>query len=106
MHGLTKTPEYRLFLQAKARAKQKGIPFNLEIKDIIIPTNCPVLGIALKRGGGKPCRQSPSVDKIRPELGYVRGNVRVISWRANLLKSNGTAEELRLVAEDAERLSI
>ena len=41
---------------------------------------------------------SPSVDRIRGELGYVRGNICVISWRANKLKADATAEELEAIA--------
>jgi hypothetical protein len=29
-----------------------------------------------------------------PSLGYVRGNVEVISWRANSLKRDGTLDEM------------
>jgi hypothetical protein len=42
---------------------------------------------------------SPSLDKINPELGYVPGNVAIISYRANRIKNNGTAEEHRLIAD-------
>ena len=103
-HGMTGTPEYDMLIHAKDRAKQKGLSFNLEIQDIVIPARCPVLGIELKVAVGKAGKNSPSLDKIKPALGYVRGNVRVISWRANLLKNNATAAELRLVAIDAEKL--
>jgi len=47
--------------------------------------------------GARP--DSPSVDRIRPELGYVPGNVAVISVKANFIKGNATAAEIRLVAE-------
>jgi hypothetical protein len=94
----------RMLHGARGRAKKFGTPFNLEIQDIIVPTHCPVLGIELHRGEGRQTSASPSLDRIKPELGYVRGNVRVISNRANTLKNNASAAELRLVADDAERL--
>jgi len=93
----------RMFYRTKFAAGVKGIPFNLELTDIVIPEFCPVLGLPLKCGKDKACDNSPSLDKIVPELGYVKGNVRVISQRANLLKSNATLEELRLVYEDAKK---
>ena len=37
---------------------------------------------------------SPTLDRIVPELGYVPGNVAVISWKANRLKGNNTDPEL------------
>ena len=41
---------------------------------------------------------SPSLDRIVPELGYVTSNVRVISWRANAIKRNACADEIEAVA--------
>lgn len=103
-HGKTGTPEYAMLKHCANRAKDAGLPFNLEIQDIVIPARCPVLGIELRPAKGRPDHNSPSLDKIIPSLGYVRGNVRVISWRANLLKNNGTPAELRLVANDSDAL--
>lgn len=84
-----------LLKQAKIRAKAKGVPFSITKSDVPIPDFCPVLGIPIlhnTRGGFNP--NSASIDRIIPELGYVPGNVMVISLRANLLKRDGTAEEL------------
>jgi hypothetical protein len=103
-HGLYGTPAYDLWTHAKERAKRFGLPFNLEVQDIVIPTRCPVLGIELHPTAGVPGPNSPSIDKIVPALGYVRGNIRVISHRANMLRNNASAAELRLVANDAEQL--
>jgi hypothetical protein len=86
-------PEKVLLSLAKSRAIRDNIPFDITIEDIVIPEVCPVLGIPMFRGNGKPCNNSPSLDKIIPEKGYVKGNVRVISHRANALKGDGTAEE-------------
>lgn len=94
-------PVRYLFLHAQARAKKAGIVFTLSRDDIVIPEFCPVLGLKLEWGVGRRAsanRNSPSVDRIVPELGYVPGNVRVISNRANHLKNNATAAELMRVA--------
>lgn len=94
--------------QAKRRAKRDGLPFSLALDDVPeVPVSCPVLGIPLvpnKKAG--PIDTSPSLDRICPSLGYVAGNVRVISFRANRLRSDATAEELRAIASDAERLAL
>jgi hypothetical protein len=58
-----------------------------------------VLGVALSQGNGKLHMSSPSLDRIRPELGYVPGNVAVISYKANAIKQGATPEELRAVAD-------
>ena len=88
-------PEYLILWNAKHRATRKNLEFSLELSDIVIPTHCPVFGIPM---------ESPSLDRIDSSLGYVRGNVRVISKRANSLKSNGTLRELQLIYEDALRI--
>lgn len=97
-----------ILCRCKYRAKKKGIPFNLTLEDIVIPDNCPVLGIPLDRAGigEKGARpDSPSIDRISPELGYTKGNVRIISHRANTLKANATLEEMELVLSDLRKLN-
>lgn len=104
-HGKTDTVEYRLLLGAKKRAQRKGLSFNLSVFDIPnIPERCPLLNIPLSPGDGRMCDNSPTLDRIVPELGYVPGNVRILSWRANRLRSDATAAELLALAEDAVRI--
>jgi len=81
---------------AKQRAKKYGLPFDITYKDIVIPECCPYLGIKLV-----PFSEwsSPSLDKIIPELGYVKGNIQVISTKANTMKNNATQAELVRFAE-------
>lgn len=96
-------PEAYLLCLAKHRAKRFGIPFNLTIADIHIPEFCPIFPyIKLEDGHGRGYLRKdsiPSLDKIIPEKGYVQGNVWVISWKANRLKSNATLEELELLVK-------
>jgi len=84
---------------AKVRAQEQGVPFSLTTKDFDVPNFCPILGIKLEPGEKKLWDGSPSLDKIIPSLGYVPGNVRVISMRANRIKQNATSEELRMIAD-------
>lgn len=83
---------------AKVRAKKSGISFSLTREDISIPEICPVLGIKLQRGSIQQRDASPSIDRIIPELGYVPGNIAIVSYRANRIKNNGTVEEHRRIA--------
>lgn len=81
----------------KYRAKKKGLEFNLEIGDLPIPEFCPVLGMRLVIGLGVEYRtepNAPSVDRFDNAKGYVKGNVRVISNRANMLKKDATLQEM------------
>jgi hypothetical protein len=88
-----------MLINARRRAKRDGLAFDLTLEDIHIPQHCPVLGIRLARGkNGRQCRTSPSLDRVIPRRGYTRGNVLVVSWRANELKKNATPEELERVA--------
>jgi len=83
---------------ARARARRKKLPFNLTYTDISIPEVCPVLGIPLIRGVGALSDNSVSIDKIIPSLGYIPGNVIIISYKANRIKSSATPEELFKIA--------
>lgn len=78
----------------------KGLEFSLTEADLVIPTHCPILGIELAYnfGKGRALANSFSLDRIDNTKGYVPGNVAVISWRANMIKSSGTAEEHRRIA--------
>mgnify|MGYP003680884614 FL=1 len=98
--------EQRVVTRIKSRCKAKGIPFDLDVTDVIPPEVCPVLGIKLvlhNQGRGYHS-DSASVDRIDPTKGYTKGNVRVISARANLLKNDATSDELRLVLKDLEEI--
>ena len=84
--------------RAKGRSKEQNVPFNLTEEDIIIPEICPVLGIKIEVGeGSKPSPNSPTLDKLIPEKGYVKGNVNIISHKANTIKNDATLEELEKV---------
>ena len=85
--------------RAMWRARKGGYACTITVEDILIPEFCPLLGIRLERSSGRHAPGSPSLDKIKPELGYVPGNVRVISHRANTIKHNATLEELRTLTE-------
>lgn len=85
----------------KHRAKQRGLEFNLEYEDVVIPEVCPVFGFPLvtsvgQGAGGK--FNSPSLDRIDSNKGYIKGNVQVISNLANSMKSTASPEQLKMFA--------
>lgn len=90
-------PEKYLWKSAKTRAERDGKEFLIEISDIVIPEFCPALGIKLSgvREGGRPKFSTPSLDRKDNSLGYIKGNIFVISWRANQLKSNMSILEMK-----------
>jgi len=88
-----------LYEGAKRRGKKEGVPFDITIDDIVIPEVCPVLGIPIEVGGPPNHSNLPSLDRFVPDKGYVKGNVSVISLRANSLKKNASTEEVRRLLE-------
>ena len=92
-------PASWMLASCKARAKKFKIEFDLEKEDIIIPEFCPVLGIKLIMAKGKMNHNSPTLDRINNNLGYIKGNVCVISWRANSLKSDADSNEIKLILD-------
>lgn len=92
-------PERYMHSRAKSRAKKRGLDFNIEQSDINIPIICPILGIPIikeyvKGRKAAPTPNSPSLDRIDNSKGYTKGNVRVISHKANTMKHNATKNEL------------
>jgi len=104
-NGKPGSVRYELWRGAKARAKQLGLPFDLSLDDVRVPDLCPILGIplAVNVGGKAGCPNSPSLDRVIPSRGYIQGNVRVISHRANTLKNDGTLEEFRAILRYMEK---
>lgn len=88
------TSRWQLWKNAKDRADKNNIPFDIRPVDIVVPSYCPILGMQLKSHKGAMQDNSPTVDRIIPEKGYTKGNIVVVSNRANRLKSNATLEEL------------
>lgn len=103
-----------LLASSKQRAKLRGLPWSLCEEDIaeVYPEDgrCPVLGIPLRRKvglgrqGGAP--DSPTLDRIVPEKGYVRGNILVVSDLANRVRGDASVDEIDRVALFYRRLGV
>ncbi len=98
-----KDPVKKIYQNVRGRAKAKNIEFNLTIEDINIPEFCPVLGIPIIPFSSSD--NSPSVDRINPKLGYIKGNVCIISKRANRIKTDASLQELLMVAKWLQSMS-
>jgi hypothetical protein len=86
--------EQALFNRAKARAKKWNLDFNITIEDIVIPTICPILEIPIIPGTKRNYHNTPSLDRIDNNKGYIKENIRVISMLANSMKNAATKELL------------
>jgi hypothetical protein len=95
-----------MLYSARKRAAERGIPFDLTEDDIVVPDVCPILGVPLKTAVGPRSKNSASLDRIDPALGYVKGNVAVISDFANRIKQDASAEEVMAVALWMQRAGV
>ena len=86
-------PALEMWERARKRARRFGLPFDLPREAIVIPPVCPVLGSPIKSDGTRS-PTTPSLDRIRPDEGYVPDNVRVLSDHANRLKGAMTLDDL------------
>jgi hypothetical protein len=96
-------PAKHLFNSARGRAIKRGLTFNIEVSDIVIPTHCPVLGLPLYRTRRAITPNTPSLDRLENSKGYIKGNVWVISARANAIKRDASLEELQALVRAIKR---
>lgn len=96
---------HAMWKAAKDRADKKGLEFNIEESDILIPTICPLLNIPIEFGTKEDYNSSPSLDRIDNTKGYIKGNVWVISKKANTMKNSATLEELHTFCTNMLRYS-
>jgi len=85
---------------AKRRAEKHGLPFSLTRSDIVVPALCPYLGVPFSDEGD----YVPTLDRLKPEKGYVRSNILVVTKRANRIKNNATWQELLLIGNSLRAL--
>lgn len=95
-----------MFNNSKQRAKKSGLEHSITKEDIIIPDFCPVFNIKLKREDKNTWLNAPSIDRIDNTKGYIKGNVIVVSRRANILKKDATIEELIKMADFYKRYKV
>ena len=71
----------------------------LEYIKSLAPTEdrCPIFGITLQYGSKEQCDNSATIDAINHSKGHVKGNLKIISKKANTIKNNSTPEEMGLL---------
>ena len=86
---------YRLFRSVTASARKRGLECDITKEDIVVPDLCPILKVPMEQF----TEFAPSVDRIDNSLGYVKGNIQVISRKANSMKYNASWAELNKFAD-------
>lgn len=94
------TVRSRLQKYAYSRAHDKGLEFNLNSEDIILPINCPLLTVPLDYGISESNDFSPSIDRIDSSKGYIKDNIQVLSFLANRMKNSATPDQLLTFANN------
>lgn len=80
---------HSIVVEIRLRARRRGLPCDISEEDLAVPALCPVLGILLEPNSRRTrSGNAPSIDRIDPSRGYVKGNVTIISWQANRIKSD------------------
>lgn len=88
--------EQKMYYRAKQRARLSQMAFDILLDDIKIPEKCPIMDMPLVAHKGSPGGRpnSPSLDRVDGKLGYVKGNIQVISHLSNQMKSSATPHQL------------
>ena len=92
----------KLLKHLQASAKKRKLDFNLTERDLIElswPITCPLLKVKLNYNAKGYDPYAPSVDRLDSELGYVSGNIQIVSVKGNRSKNNLTDAELRQMAK-------
>jgi hypothetical protein len=90
-----------MYGSARKRSLKKDMSFDLTSDFIygLCVDKCPIFNADLLYSNNLRNKYAPSLDRIDSSKGYVKGNVWVISYLANLMKNNATKEELSIFAD-------
>lgn len=81
-------PAYRLLMYSRRKARDLRVPHTLKLQDIPLPERCPHTQLKLDyrpasgRRCGKKLDRHPVIICTRPDLGFIPGNITVLSWQA------------------------
>jgi hypothetical protein len=104
-NDMQRHPWHSLIRSSRKRAAANGILHNLDFawgKERWTGF-CEITGIEFdlpdKRFGHKNRNFFPSIDRIKPELGYTKDNCRFVLWAVNVFKGDGTDADMYEIAE-------
>jgi hypothetical protein len=97
--------ELTMWEHARTRAAKNNLNFSISLSDIVIPDTCPYLEIPLAISqNGRWSDNSPTLDRIVPDRGYVPDNIQVISHLANRMKLKSDPSSLLIFARNVVKL--
>lgn len=91
---------------ARIRAKQRNLPFDLDVEwfKTMFKKGCAVTGLPLDLNGSKT-PWTAHIDRIIPELGYTKENSRLVCACYNLAKKHWTDADVEKMARNLIRTS-
>lgn len=89
----------QIYNNKKQSAKLKNISFSITKNDLrsILVSYCPILKIPINYQASKANPNGFSIDRINPNLGYILGNCRVISFKANAAKWKASKDDIKKI---------
>lgn len=96
-----------MLMEAKRRARERNIEFNLDASNLTLPNLCEVCGVTMKTFTGQKFKSDAvSLDRLDNSKGYIYGNVRFICLECNRWKSDCTESwRFRAIADYIDRNS-
>ncbi|HET8689020.1 MAG TPA: sigma factor-like helix-turn-helix DNA-binding protein, partial [Methanosarcina sp.] len=73
--------QFEYFAQLRNNARQRKIPFSLKMSDIEWVKTCPETFLEIDWYSDRVSDTSPALRRFKPELGYVPGNVQLMSLK-------------------------
>lgn len=93
----------RIIKCARNRANINNVEFDITVDDLDWPEKCPVFDTPLDYFSGDRWN-AVSLDRTDSSKGYTKGNVKIISMKANSLKNASTLDDLRKLVIYMENL--
>ena len=97
--------EFDFWVRRSRTGNTARTQLSVEYYQTLFVTHCPLLGLELTyKNCGKEAAPDnyATLDKINPAKGYTKGNVQILSFRANTIKGDASLEELKLIAKNWE----
>lgn len=95
--------EGQKLIQIRSKCKKFNIEFDIDREDIKLPDMCPIFHTPFDLTR-KDRNNAPSVDRIDNSKGYIKGNVIVVSNKANAMKREATLQDMKRLVEFYENL--
>jgi hypothetical protein len=95
--------EFDFWVKRSRTGNTSRTQLSVEYYQTLFVTHCPLLGLELtyENCGQKATPNNyATLDRIDSSKGYVKGNVQILSFRANTIKGDASLKELKLIVKN------